>query len=53
VKIIKRPARVSRLALMLGLAIATAGLGLLAAAPANAAVGTDLGHVSLSPATGN
>jgi Bacterial Ig-like domain (group 3) len=51
-KIIARTAKVRRLALMLGLVAATVGIGLVAAIPANAAVGTELGHVSLSPATG-
>lgn len=51
-KIIARTARVRRLALMLGLVAATVGIGVVAATPANAAVGTELGHVSLSPATG-
>lgn len=52
-KIIARTAKVRRLAVMLGVVAATtAGLA-LAATPANAALGTDLGHVSLSPANGS
>ena len=51
-KIIARTAKVRRLALMLSLVAATVGIGLTAAAPANAVVGTQLGAVTLSPATG-
>lgn len=53
-KILARTVKARRLAVTLGLAVATVGLGLLAVAPAaSAAVGTELGHVSLSPASGD
>jgi hypothetical protein len=48
----KRARMVHRLALLLGLAVASAGVALFAATPAQAAIGTQPGNVSLSPASG-
>lgn len=51
-KILANTRRASRTGLMLGLVGATVGIGLLAAAPANAAVGNDPGQLTIAPATG-